>query len=144
MRQNCVQFFNRSGWHILHFDDFNFAAARTPILKYIDQGIEIIPVSSKTKLEIEQFCDEWGCACLLYMKMGLVFLSQPYPVQIQQEIICGTTTAELMQIWLSAIPIELRAYCQLLIDMDSTECTSLLGLKGRRLSWRCSAPTACC
>ena len=37
---------------LLHFDDFNFAAARTPILKYIDQGIEIIPVSSKTKLEI--------------------------------------------------------------------------------------------
>ena len=118
---------------ILHFDDFNFAAARIPILKYIDQGIEIIPVSSKTKLEIEQFCDELGVRLPFIFENGAGFSIPALSSSDKQEIICGTTTAELMQIWLSAIPIELRAYCQLLIDMDSTECTSLLGLEGEAL-----------
>ena len=118
---------------LLHFDDFNFAAARTPILNYIDQGIEIIPVSSKTKPEIEQFCDDLGVRLPFIYENGAGFSIPALSSADTQEIICGTTTAELIQIWNTAIPIELRAYCQLLVDMDSAECSSLLGLKGEVL-----------
>ena len=118
---------------LLHFDDFNFAAARTPILKYIDQGIDIIPVSSKTKPEIEQFCDDLGVRLPFIYENGAGFSIPALSSSDTQEIICGTTTAELIQIWNTAIPIELRAYCQLLMDMDTAECSSLLGLEGEVL-----------
>jgi len=119
---------------LLHHDDFSFEAARASILEYIDQGIDIIPVSSKTKPEIEQFCSDLGVRLPFIYENGAGFSIPALSGGATQEMICGTPTAELLQIWKHAIPIELRAYCQLLMDMDEAECRALLGLEGGALA----------
>ena len=45
---------------LLGHDDFGFRVIRDDILSFLERGVANIPNSSKTRREIEAFCDELG------------------------------------------------------------------------------------
>ena len=45
---------------LLNFNDFSFDTIRSDILEFIKDGIDIIPVSSKTRPEMIEFCTALG------------------------------------------------------------------------------------
>jgi mannosyl-3-phosphoglycerate phosphatase len=51
----------------------------------------------------------------------------------QNDVIVGMSKEALMQIWDANIPVELKADCKFLSEMEREECSGLLGLSGAPL-----------
>ena len=117
---------------LLNFNDFSFDTIRSNILEFIKDGIDIIPVSSKTRPEMTEFCTALGVNLPFIYENGAGFCSDARTSN-QNDVIVGMSKDALMQIWEGNIPVELKADCKFLSEMDMTECSALLGLSGARL-----------
>ena len=60
MNTNNIMIFTDLDGSLLNHDNFDFKKIKTFILQCLSIGIKIIPNSSKTKKEIDFFCDQLG------------------------------------------------------------------------------------
>ena len=118
---------------LLNFDNFSFEAIRADLLEFIKSGIDIIPVSSKTRPEMIKFCSALGVDLPFIYENGAGFCSDA-KTSNQNDVILGRPVDELMQIWDAGIPVELKADCKFLSAMEIEECSALLGLSGEPLA----------
>ena len=119
---------------LLHRDNFKFDEIKDYVKSLIDQGIIIIPNTSKTEKEIDGFLSELG-SDLPYISEngssihGLNLINSNFP----NKIVLSRDKQELIEIFDSKVPENLKAKCKLISKMNSKEQTNIFGLRDTHL-----------
>lgn len=127
---------------LLGHETFAFASIRQEIHDLMDAGIRIVPNSSKTRAEIEVFCDKLGTrlpficengaalvnADLLYPEPACAATADARPLLATP--VLGKTVDQLMSDWIISIAPSLRDQCLLVDAMTPEAQQALLGLSG--------------
>ena len=119
---------------LLHRDNFKFDEIKDYIKSLIDEGIIIIPNTSKTEKEIEEFITELG-SDLPYISEngssihGLNLINTNFP----NKIVLSRDKQELIEIFNSKVPENLKAKCKFISKMNSKEQTNIFGLQDNNL-----------
>ena len=117
---------------LLDANEFTFDAIHKDIIDLIERGIEFIPASSKTRMEMMSFCSDLGITTPFIYENGAGF-SINGEASNQTDIIVGIPLDELVEMWNSAIPDELSANCQFLSTLSIDDCSAILGLSDEPL-----------
>ena len=119
---------------LLHRDTFKFDPIKNYIKNLVNDGIIIIPNSSKTEKEIESFNEELGIQ-LPYISEngssihGLNLINNNFP----NKIILSREKEELLKIFNDKIPEELKNKCAQVLKIDKKEQEKIFGLKDNKL-----------
>ena len=119
---------------LLHRDTFKFDTIKNYISSLVDQGIIIIPNSSKTEKEIEKFNEELGIE-LPYISEngsaihGLNLINQNFP----NEIILSRKKEEILKIFNEKTPDELLNKCVQISKLNKKEKEKIFRLKDDKL-----------
>ena len=119
---------------LLHRDTFKFDTIKDYISSLVDQGIIIIPNSSKTEKEIEKFNEDLGLK-LPYISengssiQGLNLINNNFP----NKIILSREKEELIKIFNDKIPEQLKDKCTQVLKIDKKEQEKIFGLKDNKL-----------
>ena len=124
---------------LLGHDDFGFRVIRDDILSFLERGVAIIPNSSKTRREIEAFCDELGVTLPFVCENGASLVNANLlgagpAAALPRQIDAGTTVERLMSIWIHTVEPDLRNRCDFIDAMDEAEQSRILGLSGDHLA----------
>ena len=135
MKEKCkVVIFTDLDGSLLHRDTFKFDTIKDYISNLVDQGIIIIPNSSKTEKEIEKFNEELGVK-LPYISengssiQGLNLINNNFP----NKIILSREKEELLKIFMDKIPEQLRDKCVQISKMNKKEQEKIFGQKDDNL-----------
>ena len=93
---------------LLDANDFTFDAIHKNIIDLIEDGIEFIPVSSKTRMEMMLFCSELGVTTPVSYENGAGF-SINAEASNKTDIIVGMAVDELVEIWNKVIPRRVKS-----------------------------------
>ena len=119
---------------LLHRDNFKFDEIKDYVKSLIDQGIIIIPNTSKTEKEIDGFLSELG-SDLPYISEngssihGLNLINSNFP----NKIVLSRDKQELIEIFDSKVPENLKVKCKFISKMNSKEQTNIFGLQENNL-----------
>jgi mannosyl-3-phosphoglycerate phosphatase family protein len=119
---------------LLHRDTFKFDTIKNYISSLVDLGIIIIPNSSKTEKEIENFNEELGVD-LPYISEngssihGLNLINHNFP----NKIILSREKEELQKIFNEKIPEQLKDKCIQISKMNKKEQEKIFGQKDSKL-----------
>ncbi|MDC3030394.1 HAD-IIB family hydrolase [Candidatus Pelagibacter sp.] len=119
---------------LLHRDTFKFDSIKEYIKSLINNGIIIIPNSSKTEKEIEKFNEELGVK-LPYISEngsaihGLNLINQNFPNKID----LSRAKEELINIFNTKISENLKIKCKLVANMSREDQSIIFGLTGKEL-----------
>jgi len=119
---------------LLHRDTFKFDTIKDYISNLVDQGIIIIPNSSKTEKEIEKFNEELGVK-LPYISengssiQGLNLINVNFP----NKIILSREKEELLKIFINKVPEQLRDKCVQISKINKKEQEKIFGQKNDNL-----------
>ena len=119
---------------LLHRDTFKFDTIKDYIVSLINNGIIIIPNSSKTEKEIENFNNELGVD-LPYISengssiYGLNLINKHFP----NKIILSREKEELLKIFNDKVPEEIKNKCIQISKMSKKVQENILGQKDERL-----------
>ena len=119
---------------LLHRDNFKFDAIKDYIKSLVDEGIIIIPNTSKTEKEIEEFITELG-SDLPYISEngssihGLNLINSNFP----NKIVLSRDKQELIKIFNLKVPENLKAKCKFISKMSLKEQTNIFGLQKNNL-----------
>ena len=119
---------------LLHRDTFKFDTIKNYISSLVDEGIIIIPNSSKTEKEIENFNEELGVD-LPYISEngssihGLNLINHNFP----NKIILSREKEELQKIFNEKIPEQLKDKCIQISKMNKKEQEKIFGQKDSKL-----------
>ncbi len=119
---------------LLHRDNFKFDAIKDYVKSLIDEGIIIIPNTSKTEKEIEEFITELG-SDLPYISEngssihGLNLINTNFP----NKIVLSRDKQELIKVFDSKVPENLQTKCKFISKMNSKEQTNIFGLSENNL-----------
>ena len=105
---------------LLHRDTFKFDKIKDYIKSLIDEGIIIIPNTSKTEKEIEAFINELGSNLPFISENGssihgLNLINNNFP----NKIVLSRDKQELIKIFNSKVPENLKAKCKFISEMNS-------------------------
>ena len=119
---------------LLHRDNFKFDEIKYFIKNLIDDGMIIIPNTSKTEIECEEFIKDLGINLPFISENGssingLNFINANFP----NKIILSRNKEELIKIFNSKVPVDLKAKCKFISDMNSKEQKNIFGLQGNDL-----------
>ena len=119
---------------LLHRDNFKFDEIKDYIKNLIDNGVIIIPNTSKTEKEIEEFIKELGKELPFISENGssihgLNLINANFP----NKIILSRDKEELIKIFDSKVPDNLKAKCKFISDMNSKQQNNIFGLQGNDL-----------
>ena len=119
---------------LLHRDNFKFDVIKDYIKDLIDDGIIIIPNTSKTEKEIEEFIKELGINLPFISENGssihgLNLINNNFP----NKIVLSREKFELIEIFNSNVPEKLKAKCKFISDMNSNQQIDILGLQKNNL-----------
>ncbi len=119
---------------LLHRDNFKFDAIKDYIKNLIDEGIIIIPNTSKTEKEIEEFIKELGTNLPFISENGssihgLNLINTNFP----NKIVLSREKQELIKVFDSKVPENLKAQCKFISKMNSKEQTNIFGLQENNL-----------
>ena len=119
---------------LLHRDNFKFDKIKGYVKNLIDNGIVIIPNTSKTENEIEEFIKELGSELPFISENGssihgLNLINANFP----NKIILSRDKQELYEIFNSKIPKELKNKCKFISDMNTSQQSNILGLQDNYL-----------
>ena len=119
---------------LLHRDNFKFDAIKDYIKNLIDEGIIIIPNTSKTEKEIEEFIKELGSNLPFISENGssihgLNLINSNFP----NKIVLSRDKQELIKVFDSKVPENLKAKCKFISKMKSKEQTNIFGLQDNNL-----------
>ena len=108
---------------LLGHHDFDFTLIKSEVLNLLDSGYLLVIASSKTKSEIESFCDELGRTVPFIYENGagmenfIMISGCEEPPNINQNPKAIRTDA-LLTIWERSISLELKSQCHFVKDMD--------------------------
>ncbi len=119
---------------LLHRDNFKFDEIKEYIKSLNDEGIIIIPNTSKTEKEIEEFIKELGLNLPFISENGssihgLDLINSNFP----NKIILSRDKQEIIKIFSSKVSEELKAKCKFISDMNTKEQIDILGLQDKNL-----------
>ena len=119
---------------LLHRDNFKFDEIKDYVKSLIDQGIIIIPNTSKTEKEIDGFLSELGSDLPFISENGssihgLNLINSNFP----NKIVLSRDKQELIEIFNSKVPENLKAKCKFISKMNSKEQTNIFGLQENNL-----------
>jgi mannosyl-3-phosphoglycerate phosphatase family protein len=119
---------------LLHRDNFKFDEIKDYIKNLIDNGVIIIPNTSKTEKEIEEFINELGKELPFISENGssihgLNLINANFP----NKIILSRDKEELIKIFDSKVPDNLKAKCKFISEMNSKQQNNIFGLQGNNL-----------
>ena len=118
--------------------DFDFSLIKSEVLNLLDSGHILVLASSKTKAEIENFCDEFGRNVPFIYENGAgaenfsLFSGCEAPPNTHQNSKAIRTDA-LLTIWDRYIPPDLKSRCHFVKDMDRGAQQACLGLEATAL-----------
>ena len=121
---------------LLDHDDFSFASIRSGIHDLLDNGVTLVPNSSKTSGEIERFCDDLGAELPYICENGAAMMNRhliDLPQISKADHIVGLAPARLMSLWERHVEAALRRHCHFLADLGEAEQAWHLGLRGDAL-----------
>ena len=131
MKQNFkVVIFTDLDGSLLHRDTFKFDTIKDYISSLVDQGIIIIPNSSKTEKEIEKFNEELGVK-LPYISengssiQGLNLINVNFP----NKIILSREKEELLEVFMDKVPEQLRDKCVQISKINKKDQEKIFGQK---------------
>ena len=123
---------------LLGHHNFDFSSIKSEILDLLDSGYLLVLASSKTKAEIESFCDELGRSLPFIYENGAgvenfslldgceaALNTRHNPKAIRTDV--------LLTIWERYIPLDLKSRCHFVKDMDSSAQQACLGLEATAL-----------
>ena len=119
---------------LLHRDTFKFDPIKNYIKNLVNDGIIIIPNSSKTEKEIESFNEELGIQ-LPYISEngssihGLNLINNNFP----NKIILSREKEELLKIFNDKIPEQLKNKCTQVLKINKKEQEKIFNLKDNKL-----------
>ena len=113
---------------LLHRDTFKFDKIKDYINSLIDEGIIIIPNTSKTEKEIEEFIKELGSNLPFISENGssihgLNLINSNFP----NKIVLSRDKQELIEIFDSKVPENLKAKCKFISKKDLQQDNHILG-----------------
>tara|TARA_B100000123_G_scaffold230094_1_gene179588 strand:- start:584 stop:1384 length:801 start_codon:yes stop_codon:yes gene_type:complete len=119
---------------LLHRDNFRFDEIKDYLKKIIDDGIIVIPNTSKTQSEIEEFIKDLGSSLPFISENGseihgLDLINSNFP----NKIILSRDKKELLEIFNKKVPKELKDQCKFISEMNTKEQIDILGLKDKNL-----------
>ena len=113
--------------------DFDFDLIKSDIINLLDSGHLLVLASSKTKVEIEGFCDELGRSVPFIYENGAgvenfcLINGCEAPLNSHQNPKAIRTDA-LLSVWERYISLGLKSRCHFVKDMDRGDQQALLGL----------------
>ncbi len=113
--------------------DFDFGLIKSDIINLLDSGHLLVLASSKTKVEIESFCDELGRSLPFIYENGagvenFSLISEcEVPLNSHQNPKAIRIDA-LLTMWESCISLDLKSRCHFVKDMDRGAQQACLGL----------------
>lgn len=120
--------------------DFCFDEIKDAIIELVATGISLIPASSKTKPEIEDFCRSLGVDLPFICENGAALVNSHllHPQDGQDSApadsyALGRDPKNLLAAWRDEIPDTLREMCAFLDDMETAKQQTILGLEGEAL-----------
>ena len=121
---------------LLHRDNFKFDEIKDYIKSLIDQGIIIIPNTSKTEKETENFLKELGSELPFISENGSVInglnlLKNDLP----QKLILSRDKGELLKIFNKSVPKNLIIKCKWIYLMNKDVQSNILGLSKNDLNF---------
>ena len=123
---------------LLGHHDFDFTLIKSEVLNLLDSGYLLVIASSKTKSEIESFCDELGRTVPFIYENGAgvgnfsLLSGCPESPNIHQNPKAIRTDA-LLTIWERSISLDLKSLCHFVKDMDRGAQRACLGLEATAL-----------
>jgi len=111
---------------LLHRDTFKFDKIKDYIKSLTDEGIIIIPNTSKTEKEIEAFINELGSNLPFISENGssihgLNLINNNFP----NKIVLSRDKQELIKIFNSKVPENLKAKCKFISEISIAASISL-------------------
>ena len=121
--------------------DFRFDKIKDAIIAFLARGISLIPASSKTQPEIEDFCQLLGVDLPFICENGAALVNSHLlrrkggksQISMSSHVLGRDRTA-LLEVWRDAIWPNLQENCIFLDDMDAAEQQAILGLAGEPLA----------
>ena len=119
---------------LLHRDTFEFDPIKDYIISLVNNGIIIIPNSSKTENEIEKFKDDLGIELPYILENGsaihgLNIVNQNFP----NKIILSREKEELIKIFNDKVPEQLKDKCVQVSRLNKNEQEKIFGQKDNNL-----------
>ena len=119
---------------LLHRDNFKFDEIKDYVKNLINNGIIIIPNTSKTEKEIWEFMNELGSELPFISENGssihgLNLINANFP----NKIILSRDLQELLEIFNSKVPKELKNKCKFISDMNTSQQINIFGLRDNNL-----------
>ena len=120
---------------LLHRDNFKFDEIKNYLINLIDDGIIIIPNTSKTEKETEEFLKQLGSELPFISENGSVInglnlLKKDLP----QKLILSRDKNELLKVFNNVVPKNLITKCKWIYLMDKGIQSNILGLSKNNLS----------
>ena len=120
--------------------DFRFDEIKDAIIAFLGRGISLIPASSKTQPEIEEFCRLLGVDLPFICENGASLVNSHLlrreggtgQIPVSNHVLGRDRTA-LLAVWRDAIWPNLQENCIFLDDMNAAGQEAILGLGGERL-----------
>jgi mannosyl-3-phosphoglycerate phosphatase len=119
---------------LLHRDTFQFDTIKDYIKSLVSKGVIIIPNSSKTEKEIENFIEELGVN-LPYISEngssihGLNLITSNFP----DKLVLSREKEEILKIFENKVPEKLKEKCFQISKMSKKEKENILGQKDEKL-----------
>ena len=119
---------------LLDRDNFKFDQIKNFLKDLIDDGIIIIPNTSKTEKETKEFINELGSEVPFISENGssihgLNLINTNFP----NKIVLSRDKQELIKIFDSKVPKELQDKCKFVSNMNSKQQSDIFGLKDNKL-----------
>ena len=119
---------------LLHRDTFQFDTIKNYIKSLINKGVIIIPNSSKTEVEIEEFNEELGVNLPFISENGasihgLNLITSNFP----NKLIVSREKEELLRIFENKVPEKLKQKCFQISKMSKKDQENILGQKDEKL-----------
>ena len=119
---------------LLDRDSFKFDQIKNYLKNLIDDGIIIIPNTSKTEKETKEFINELGSEVPFISENGssihgLNLINTNFP----NKIVLSRDKQELIKIFDSKVPKELQDKCKFVSNMNSKQQSDIFGLKDNKL-----------
>ena len=107
---------------MLHRDNFKFDEIKDYIKNLISNGVIIIPNTSKTEKEIEEFIKELGKELPFISEngssiRGLNLINSNFP----NKIVLSRDKQELIKVFDSKVPENLKVKCKFISEMNSRQ-----------------------
>ena len=137
MNANNIIIFTDLDGSLLNHDNFDFKNIKNFILQCLSIGIKIIPNSSKTKKEIDFFCDQLGERLPYIVENGsaihnLDIVSSDF-IEVNNPLVFSRTVEEILEILIKEVPKNLIDKCSFIKDMNRKMQKEILGLSEKFL-----------